>query len=105
MVAVAASGARSRKSRKVVRPSAKRIGHEAAAAEIAGRRVDDGERIADRDRRIDRVAALLQDVDADFRGQMLGGDDHAVLGRDRRRRSGKSGWCQAEDGRRHGGQR
>ena len=56
--------------------------HEAAAADIAGRRVDDGERIADRDRGIDRVAAALQHVDADARRELVGRDHHAVLGRD-----------------------
>ena len=41
--------------------------------------IDDGQRIADGNRRIDGIAALLQHLDADFGGQVLGGDDHAVL--------------------------
>ena len=36
--------------------------HEAAAADIAGARQGDGERKADRDRRIDGIAASLQDI-------------------------------------------
>ena len=36
--------------------------HKAATADIAAARVDDGQRIADRDRRIDRIAAGLQDL-------------------------------------------
>ncbi len=36
--------------------------HEAAAAEVAGARQGDGEREADRDRRIDGVAPAFQDV-------------------------------------------
>ena len=61
--------------------------HEAAAAEVAGGGVDDGQRVADGDRGIDRVAAVLQHVDADLGGEMLRRDDHAVFaanGRDRR---------------------
>ena len=60
--------------------------HEAAAAEIAGRGIDDGERVAHGDRGIDGVAAAAQDVDADFGREVLRGDDHAVLGGDRRHR-------------------
>ena len=59
--------------------------HEAAAAEVAGARKRDGEREADRDRRIDGVAAALQDVQPDARGRRLLADDHAMLGDDRTR--------------------
>ncbi len=45
--------------------------HESAATQIAGDRVRDRERKADRDCRIDRVAASLQNVNADLRCQML----------------------------------
>ena len=90
MSRVAASGAFSRKSMKVLRPSASWMRHEAAAAEVAGRRIDDRERVADRDRRIDGVAALLQHLDADFAGEMLRGHHHAVLRRDRGGRSGRA---------------
>ncbi len=53
--------------------------HETAAADIAGRRINDRQRIADRDCRIDGIAAALQHLDADIRRQMLRGYDHAVL--------------------------
>jgi hypothetical protein len=59
-------------------------GHEAAAAEIARRRIDHRQRIADGDRGIDRVATLFENRDADLAGQMLGSDHHAVLRRHRR---------------------
>ena len=60
--------------------------HEAAAADIAGARQGDGERKADRDRRIDGVAAALQDVEPDPRRLRLLGHDHAVPGDHRPRR-------------------
>ncbi len=63
-------------------------GHEAAAAEVARGGVDHRQRIADRDRSIDGVAAALQDVDADLRREVLGGDHHAVLGDRGRHRRG-----------------
>ena len=47
--------------------------------------IDDGERVADRDRGVDGVAAALEHVDADLARQVLRGHDHAVLGRHRRR--------------------
>ena len=61
---------------------------ESAAAEVAAAGI--GHRLgeADRDRRVDRVAALAQNVGADLRRAALGGDDHAVLGLDRRPRGG-----------------
>src|SRR5436190_14712478 len=45
--------------------------HVAAAAEIAGARIGDGERKAGRDRRIHGIAAPLQDFEADPRGTAL----------------------------------
>ena len=54
--------------------------HETAAPYIAAARVDDGERVADRNRRIDRIAAGLEDMHPDFRGQPMRGYHHAVLG-------------------------
>ncbi len=45
--------------------------HEAAAAEIAGARIAHRERKTDRDRGIHRIAALLQNVDADPRRARL----------------------------------
>ena len=62
--------------------------HEAAAAEVARRRIDDRQRIADGDRRVDGVAAAAQHVDADLGREVLRRHDHAVLGRDRRHRGG-----------------
>ncbi len=56
--------------------------HEAAAAEIAGLGVDDGEGEADGYGGVDGVAALLQDVDAGVGGVVLDGDDHGVGGGD-----------------------
>src|SRR5215469_6979734 len=49
-------------------------------------RVDDSERIADCDRRVDRIAALGKDPSTDLGGVVLGRNHHAVLGLDRRRR-------------------
>ena len=57
--------------------------HEAAAADVAGARIGDREREADRDRGVDRVAAALQNVDADARGARLLRHHHAVLRRHR----------------------
>ena len=59
--------------------------HKAAAADIAAARIDDGERVADRDRRIDRVAAGLQDAQPRVARLMLRRDDHAALAFRRRR--------------------
>jgi hypothetical protein len=91
MSAVAASGAFSRKSMNVA-PVGELDRHEAAAAEAAGGREHHAERITDCDRGVDRVAASLQDVDADLGGEVLAGDDHAVAGADRSRRRGMR-WC------------
>ena len=57
--------------------------HEAAAAEIAGLRQRHREREADRDRRIDGVAAALQDIDADIGRERLLARHHPVRGVDR----------------------
>ena len=59
--------------------------HEAAAADIAGARQGDGERKADRDRRIDGIAASLQDIEPDSRRLRLLSHDHAMPGDDRSR--------------------
>ncbi len=63
--------------------------HESAAAQAAGRGEHHAERVADGHRGVDRVAALLQDVDAGFGGEMLAGDDHAVARSDGRLRCGQ----------------
>ena len=55
--------------------------HEAAAADIAGARIGDGQRKAGGDRGVDRIAALPQDVGADLRGDLFLRHHHAVLGR------------------------
>ena len=52
--------------------------HESAAADVAGKRVDDGEREADGDGSIDGVAAFLQDLNAGVGGEVMDGDDHGV---------------------------
>ena len=56
--------------------------HKAAAADIAGARIGHGQREADRDRGVDRIAALLQNVGADPRGHRLLRHHHAVRGGD-----------------------
>ena len=56
--------------------------HEAAAADVAGARIGDGQRKAGGDRGIDRIAALPQDVGADLRGEPLLRHHHAMLGGD-----------------------
>ncbi len=60
--------------------------HEAAAAEIAGARIADGQRKADRDRGIHRIAALLQNVVADAGRARLLRHHHAVLRQHAKRR-------------------
>ena len=60
--------------------------HEAAAAEIAGARIGDRQREADRHRGVDRVAAAVEDRDADAGGAALLRHHHAVVGEDGRRR-------------------
>ena len=82
--------------------------HEAAAADVAGARQRDGEREADRDRRVDRVAAALQHVQPDPRRRRLLAHHHAVRGDHRprgrvrgddRRRIGENGrWGEAKQG-------
>ena len=73
-------------------------GHEAAAADVAGRGVDDGQRVADGDGGVYRVAALAEDVGADVRGEVLGGDDHAVGGGNWGRVGGQGGGGQEQEG-------
>ena len=69
----------------VSRPSAKVNHHKTAAADIAGARIADGERKTDRDGGIHRIAAVLQDVDADMRRAGFLRHHHAVAGGDRDR--------------------
>src|SRR6202022_930605 len=59
-------------------------GHESTAAQIAGRRIEHGGRIAHSGRRVDRVAAALEHIHTHHRGQVLGGNHHPVFGGDRR---------------------
>ena len=59
--------------------------HEASAAEIAGARVRHRHGEADSDRSVDRVAAPLQDVDADPRRERLLSHHHPVRGGNRLR--------------------
>ena len=53
--------------------------HEAAAADVAGLRMRHREREADRDRRIDRIAARLQYFHADMGRALVLARHHAVL--------------------------
>jgi len=54
-------------------------GHEAAAAEVPAAGMNDGERVSDGDRRVDRIATALEDLGADLRCDRLLGHDHVVL--------------------------
>ena len=54
--------------------------HEAAAADIAGARIARGKGKTDRDCGIHRIAALLQNIDADTRRARLLRHHHAVAG-------------------------
>ena len=60
--------------------------HETAAADIAGARIGHGHGETGGHRRVDGVAALLQDFNADARGDRFLRDHHAMLGGDRQRR-------------------
>ncbi len=57
--------------------------HEAAAAEVARDRVDHGERVAHGHCRVDRVAAMAEDIDPDLGREAVGADHHAVARGDR----------------------
>ncbi len=72
--------------------------HEAAAAEIAGFRIGHGQREADRYRGVDRIAAALEDVDADARRAPLLRHHHAVA-RDLRLRRRDGGRLRLGEGR------
>src|SRR5215470_4857773 len=61
--------------------------HESAASEIAGRRVDHRQCIADRDRGIDSIAATPEHIHAHLRRKMLRRNNHAVFRGDWRDRS------------------
>ena len=74
--------------------------HEAAAADVARARQGDGEREADRDRRIDGVAAALEHVQPDARRRRLLAHDHPMPGDDR-----ASGGEGGDDGRLVGARR
>ena len=58
-------------------------GHEATAAEVAGGRIDHGQRVAHRHGGVDGVTALPEDVHAHLRCQVLGADHHAMFRADR----------------------
>jgi hypothetical protein len=59
-------------------------GHETAAPQVARRGINHRQCITDRYRGVDGVTAVLEHIDAHVTGQMLGGNNHAVFGRDRR---------------------
>src|SRR5581483_8979654 len=52
--------------------------HEAAAADVSGVGMRDGERKSDGDRSVDRIASVFQDLNADVGGDRLLGYHHAV---------------------------
>ena len=54
--------------------------HGAAAADIAGARIGHGEREGRGHRGVDGVAAFLENIGADARGDRLLGDHHAFCG-------------------------
>ena len=54
--------------------------HEAAAADIAGARIGHREREGRGHRGVDRIAASLENIGADARGDRFLGDHHAVCG-------------------------
>ena len=60
-------------------PVGKLHGHEAAAAQIARRRIHDREGVAHGNGRVHRVAAVFKHVHADLRREVLGGDHHPVF--------------------------
>jgi hypothetical protein len=60
--------------------------HETAAADISGARIGHGQRKTGRDRRVDRVTALSQDIGAELRGDLFLGNHHAVFGGNRAHR-------------------
>ena len=54
--------------------------HEAAAADVASRGIDDREGESYGDGCVDCVAAFFEDLDASVGGVVLDGDDHGVGG-------------------------
>ncbi len=52
--------------------------HESAAAQVAGGGMDDGQRKSGGDGGVDRVAALLQDLDTGIGREVMHADHHAV---------------------------
>ena len=54
---------------------------EQVAADAAGHRLHEAHRGVGGDGRVDRVAALLQDVEPDLRRERVAGGDHAVRAR------------------------
>jgi hypothetical protein len=59
--------------------------HDTAATDIPGARISDRERKADRHRRVHRVAAAIEDLDAYAGGAALLCHHHAVVSEDRGR--------------------
>jgi hypothetical protein len=74
--------------------------HEPAAAQISRLGKGDRERIADRDRRIDRIAALAQDREPRLGRQPVRADYHGMIGRDRLGRGRHGQRCQCQHARR-----
>jgi hypothetical protein len=59
--------------------------HETATTDVAGARISNRKRKADRNRRIDGIPASIEDFDADARGAAFLRDDHAIAGMNRLR--------------------
>ena len=58
--------------------------HEAAAADVSGERIDDGEGEADGDARVHGVTAFFENFHTGFGREIVNGCDHAMLGLNRR---------------------
>ncbi len=76
--------------------------HETPAAEVARRGVDDRQCVADRDRRIDRVATVFEHIDTHVGRKVLRGHHHAVLSGDRGLRGGVGSVADKADRERRG---
>ena len=77
--------------------------HKAATTDVAGRRVDDGEREGGGYGGVNSVAALFEDGDSCVSGIVLDGDDHGMLCADRSEagllgRGGREGRGEEEGG-------
>jgi hypothetical protein len=72
-------------------PAGKPQRHEAAAAQVAGCGIDHRKGVADGNRRVDGVAARLEDIHPDLGRQVMRRNDHAPRSGGGRRRGGVRG--------------